>query len=62
MINQANVSWRSLVYRVLISTCRFYTKKSESSKALQREAEGGLLLCWWWDHSLFAGHRAENVL
>jgi len=27
MINQANVSWRSLVYRVLISTCRFYTKK-----------------------------------
>jgi hypothetical protein len=47
MINQANVSWRSLVYRVLISTCRFYTKKSESSKALQREAQGGLLLCWW---------------
>jgi len=48
MISQANVSWRSLVYRALISTCRFYTKKSESSKALQREAEGGLLLlCWW---------------
>jgi hypothetical protein len=62
MINLANVSWRSLVYRVLISTCRFYRKKSESSKALRSEAEGGLLLCWWYDRSLFAGFLAEHVL
>jgi hypothetical protein len=38
---QANVFWRSLAYRVLISTCRFHKKKSQSAKLLQRGAECG---------------------